>query len=452
MLSNTPSEEIPNQPLISDKPEEKTEDPLALAEIKISYVEYLGAISYLTRAIEDALIKRVGILKFPLLLIDIPLILAVIIVNTERILYTYVIEYFLAHIRFDISVITNGLKRLFGLGQNQQIEEEEEVYEESTSGKLFQRLRQTIRFLWGLLIFGLFLPIWPLIFIYNKFIEIVIIGALYYILVSYHFPEWWGALLYFIIFATVTFIIASISVPGLLRTFTYLKYLFSIERKSWREINNEAKLAFLSIYLRMQKNPSQILDSIESGYDKTHKAEGGVYYLFLKTIYGIKDRVFSIREKPISKTLGELDLSVKEITSDIASQKESYERAVSLMTPGELFKTAIALILTFVFSAFLLLRGSHGEGITAPIIFSFIDTTKGLSNWVNYKESGLGYFQYLTQYATFLPGILKGIALGVDTILNYFFQAYYYILPLYIKFFSSYYNFYFSNIFSKIFY
>ncbi len=452
MLPNESPPGLPNQPLSVTKQPENDEQRLQAEDIKISYVENLGIISYLTKAIEDAMIKRVGILKFPLLLIDIPLILAVLIVNLERIVYTYVIEYLVAHIKFDIAIITNGIKKVFNIGQNPVYSEddEEEIYEETPSGKAFQTIRYILRFLWGVLILGIFLPVWPLILLYNIFIELFLIGFLYYIFITYHFPDWWGGLLSYTIFATVTFIIASISVPAFLRTFTYLKYLFSIERKSWREINNEAKLAFLSIYLRIQNNKLDVLGRLGSRYEPVEKVEGGLYYLFLKTIYGVKDRVFDLRKKRVKQLMGDLDQTVKSAQGELSNELETYEKTVSLMTPSELFKTALALILTFALSALLLLRGSSGEGITAPIIFSFLDQARGLSMWINYQGSNLGYYEFLAQKAGFLPEILRYAAIGLDTILHYFFQAYYYVLPVYLKFFTDYYLFYFSNIIARI--
>ena len=57
----------------SDNTKQKSID---YSNIKITHVEHLSFISYLTKASEDYLIRKIPLLKFPLLLIDIPLSLA----------------------------------------------------------------------------------------------------------------------------------------------------------------------------------------------------------------------------------------------------------------------------------------------------------------------------------------------------------------------------------------
>lgn len=433
-----------------------SEEALKYSDIKISHVEHLSVIGYLTKAIEDAIIRRVAIMKYPLLLIDIPLLLAVLIVNLERLFYTRVVDYFLAHIRFDIKIITNGIKRLFHMEESKGVneeEEEEDEYEETTKGKVFQGLRKTVRFLWGLFVLGMILPIYPLIFLYNIFIQLVIIGGLYYMLIFYHFPEWWGMILYFFTFCTVTFIVASISVPATLRTFIYVKYLFSLKRATWREINNEAKAAFLQFYLRIQNNRMELLNKAQPRFsEEEHRAEGGIYYLFLKTLHGIKDKFLNVRKRNISDLFNKIDHGVQQVTAELSHDKEEYERTVSQMTPIELFKTFIALVITFLISALLVTKGTSGQGIIGPLLLSFIDQTRAMTEWWNYQGSGIGYFHYLTQYGTFLPGLIKNLAIGLDLFFGYFFKTYYYILPIYTNFIGSYYTFYFHDIFASIFY
>lgn len=446
-----------SEPLPPQETPQPNEDELKYADIKISHVEHLSIISYLTKAIEDALIKRMSILKYPLLLIDLPLLFAVLIVNLERLIYTHVVDFVMAHIKFDIRIITKNLQKIIPIGKkteqfSEEEEEEEEPYEETTSGRLFQWLRNFIRFVWGLFILGIVLPIWPLIFLYNLFIEVVIVGSLYYFLIFYHFPEWWGMLLYFMIFCTVTFIISSISVPALLRTFIYLKYLFSLERKSWREINNEAKSAFLKFYLRIQQNRKDILDKIEPRYEGVQKVEGGVYYLLLKIVYWIKDKFWNLRKKRVSDIFHKVERGVQYLTTDLEEEKVEYQKTISSMQPEELIKTSIALLLTFLFSILLVLKGTSGQGLIGPILVSFFDAVHATSIWTSYQGSNMGYYEFLAQSTGFLPGFIRILARGVDYLLQYFFQFYYYILPIYLNFIVTYYRFYFGRIFSAIFY
>ncbi len=429
-------------------------DEVKYSDLKISHVEHLSIINYLTKAIEDALIRKVSFLKYPLLLIDIPLLMAVLIVNVERMLYTNIVDYILAHIKYDIRIITKTFQKIVPMAKKtgEYEEEEEEVYEESTSGKAFQWFRNFIRFLWGLIILGMVLPLWPLIILYNIFIETVIIGVLYYFLIFGTFTGWWGMLLYFFVFCTVTFIIASISVPRLLKAFIYLKHLFSLERKSWKEISNEAKYAFFQFYLRIQKNRQNLLEQFEPQYQKEHKVQGGIYYLMLKTVYWIKDKFWGLRKRNVAELFHKVEKKMQQLTSDLAEEKEEYEKSVSAMKPAELFKTTIALILTFLLSILLVSRGTHGQGVIGAILISFYEYGKSLTTWINFSDSGLGYYEFLAQSSSFVPGLIRLLAHGIDQFFHYFFQAYYYILPLYVQFIQAYYSFYFGKFISSIFY
>ena len=75
-----------------------------------------------------------------------------------------------------------------------------------------------------------------------------------------------------------------------------------------------------------------------------------------------------------------------------------------------------------------------------------------LTIWHDYKNTGVGYYEYLAGFVGFLPGIVRTIAIVADFLLRYFFELYYYLLPLYISFLGAYYRFYFGKIFSAVFY
>ena len=198
-----------------------------------------------------------------------------------------------------------------------------------------------------------------LIILYNIFVEWVIIGIFYFILIFYQFPEWWGALLYFLIFATVTFIISSISVPALLRTFTYIRYLFSLERKPWKEVNGEARAAFLQLYFKIQQNRQAIFDKIEEEEEENEKkTEGGVYYLFLKIIHRTKDRIWEVRKQRASTLFNKVESRLQEASSELAEEREEYNKSIAAMHPKEIVKIVSALVITFVISIVLVTRES----------------------------------------------------------------------------------------------
>jgi hypothetical protein len=426
----------------AEQPIQLTEEDLRYSDIKITYVEHLSVINYLTKAMEDTLISKANILKYPLLLIDIPLLLAVAIINIERSLYNNVIEYFLAYVRHDVRLITKFLERLLPGYQSPIIEEEgeEDIYEETIMGKLFQLVRNMLHFLWSLIIFSIILPVWPLIKLYNFFSPILIIGTLYYILMFFTFTGWWESMVYFIIFCTVTFLVSSLSVPTILRTFIYLKYLFSLEPKSWQEVNNEARLAFVQFYLRIQHNRQKLLEKIQPHYTDMEniQVKGGVYYLFLKTIHGIKDKLLALRKKRVSDLFTKLQKKSEILTQELEMEKKEYEQSVSSMKPQELIKTAIALMITFFFSGIIALGGSKGQGVLVSIFLSFLDPVQGTTVWWNYEGSGMGYYQYLTHNHA-LPGVIRMIVTEIDYFWGYFFLAYHTILPFYASFLAQYY-------------
>lgn len=430
------------------------EEVVKYTDLKITYVEHLSVINYLTKAIEDILIGKLALLKFPLLLIDLPLMLAVLIVNLERMFYVYIIEFILAYIKFDIRPVTKNVKKIIPIDHTEdrmiEEEEEDEIHEETTTGKLFQWLRGIVRFLWGLLILALILPIWPILMLYNFFVAIVIIGSLYYMLMFVPFTGIIGGIIYYLAFCTVTFLVASVSVPALLRVFTYVKYLFSLERKPWREINNEAKLAFLQFYLQVQQNRKKLLETAQTKYDVAYEVEGGIYHLLSKIVRSIKNKIFNLRKRNATELLHKVEGKMQKIGTELEEEKKQYIQSISQMKPQELFKTAIALLITFVISGLVAMGGSHGHGVLISIFRSFIDHDIGTTVWWNYEGSGMGYYQYSTA-AKAIPGFIKIIVTGIDKFWGYFFMAYHYILPQYALIIMQYYA-YMGRIVTTIFY
>lgn len=420
--------------------------------MKLTHVEHLSFISYLTKATEDYIIQKIPLMKFPLLLIDIPLFFAVFIVHMERFIYTEIIDRFMSYIRFDVKIITYRFRHLFPKKGGEDEEENEEV-EETFSGKFFQKLRFILKLLWGIFVFGLILPIWPFIILYNIFVEILIIGGFYYFLIYYDFSGWGGMLLYFFLFATVSFIISSISVPSFLRIFTYIKYLFSLERKPWRVVNAEARASFLRLYLNIHQNRDILLDKAKSPYDEEpKKAEGGIYYLLLTIIHRIKDKLWKARKAKISAIFDQVGATLHSTEQELEQEKEMYVENLKHMNPKELRKISFALIFTFLLAAGLLNRGIHGHGILGPIILSFLDQSKAAALWTHYEGHAFGYYQYLASFADILPGFIKFVARTADLFFAYFFEFYYQFFPWYMNFIAEYYTFYFGNIVSPIFY
>lgn len=419
---------------------------MEVSKQKITYVEHLSVINYLTKSIEDVLIAKFSLLRFPLLLVDLPLLLAVTIVNIERTIYTGVISFFVAHIAVDIRPVLRKFKSIIPEQQREKLlgtEEEEEIDEETLAGKIFQFLRGIIRFVWALSVFALFVPIWPVIFLYNFFVEFAIVGFLYYILIFNLFDlhGWTGVLVYYLIFGTVTFLVASISVPFILRMFIYAKYLFSLERKKWREVNHEAQAAFLNFYLQIQKNRLTLLEKSESRYQQEHVVHGGVYYLILKVIHGIKDYIWDLRKKSVSDLFEKIQSRAIAMHAEISEEKRGYNEAVSQMDAVEIWRTSLALLLTFFLSFWIASAGLAGHNMLASIFLSFIDHRFALTAWWNYQSSGMGYYEYVTHLYDFIPGFVRIIASWVDFVWGWFFKAYYWVLPSYLAFIAWYYHY-----------
>jgi hypothetical protein len=205
-------------------------------------------------------------------------------------------------------------------------------------------------------------------------------------------------------------------------------------------VNNEARLAFVQFYLRIQHNRQKLLEKIQPHYTDMEniQVKGGVYYLFLKTIHGIKDKLLALRKKRVSDLFTKLQKKSEILTQELEMEKKEYEQSVSSMKPQELIKTAIALMITFFFSGIIALGGSKGQGVLVSIFLSFLDPVQGTTVWWNYEGSGMGYYQYLTHNHA-LPGVIRMIVTEIDYFWGYFFLAYHTILPFYASFLAQYY-------------
>jgi len=423
------------------------------SDLKITYFEYLSVIGYLTKTMEDVIIRKARFLSVLLLAVDIPLAIALLIVNIERLVYQEIIEFLLSHVMFDIRPLVRRFRNFIPEKQVEKLlggEEEQIMEEETVSGKLFQTTYDFLRFIWAVLVFALFLPIWPLIFMYRIFINFVIVGVFYYFLIFSTFTGFLGGALYFLMFVTVTFLVASISVPFFMKLFIYLKYIFSLERKSWKVINNEAKAAFFDFYLRTHASRIRVFDDLAKKQPQKIKSDGGIYYLFLKVIHGIKNRFLRLRLKSLRNTFTKLEQSLLSMEADITEEKQEYEKTLSEIQKSEIIHITIALGITFIFSGWLAMVGLEGHNILASVFLSFLSKDFANTAWSNYENSGFGYYEYLTHYYTFIPGFGRFIAAAVDYFWRYFFQAYYYLLPGYLSFTASYYG-YFGDLAKKLF-
>lgn len=404
-----------------------------LSDTKITHVENLFIISYLTKALQDLLIRKAKIFQYPLLLVDLPLALAILIVNVERILYVKIFGYFFAHIRYDIQILKDMVMR-------KEAEDKPENWQE----RIFDGIRKFLRFVWGVIILLSILPIWPLIWIYNHIVQTLLIAILYYVLmfVSFDFPA--GFLLYYVVFATVTFLVSSITVPFIFKLSVYFKEIFSLEKKSWKQVNKEAATAFVQFYQRLHGQQTQALSEIKTQYDDQYQAEGGVYYMLLKFLHYLKDKFWKLKKKKIEGVVEKIQDTTVEFVDEYYQEKTSYYFRLQSLSPRELNRTVVALLFTIIFSVSLALHGSQGHGIVGPIILSFVDESVSQTIWVNHLNEGHGYYQDMVDSYMVLPNFLKYIALGVDQFLYYFFNAYYFVLPFYMNFLSQYYSMYFN--------
>lgn len=401
---------------------------------KITHVENLFIISYLTKALQDLLIQKAKFFQYPLLLIDLPLALAILIVNVERILYVRILGYIMAHIEYDVNIFRSLVKSEMDNKVN---------VEESWQERAFDFIRKVLRFIWGLIILMFILPVWPIIWIYNQMVQTLLIGVIYYFLMFSDFSFVGGFLVYYILLVTVTFLVACITVPFIFRISVYVKEMFSLERKSWKRVNSEAKMAFVHFYQRLHGNYAQALQELKFRYADEYKAEGGVYYMLLKFIHFLKDKFWKLKEKKMEAVVGKIQDKTVEFVDEYYQEKNAYYVALRSFTPRDLRRTIVALSITVAFSLLLVFQGSNGKGIVGPILLSFADQPVSEEIWVSHHE-GRGYYEDMVDAYALLPNALEYVAIGVDSVFNYFFQSYYFLYPLYLDFLVRYYMAYFN--------
>lgn len=411
-------------------------------DVKITHVENLFIISYLTKALQDQLIRKWKGFQYPLLFIDLPLALAIFIVNIERILYVKILGYVMAHIHYDISLLKAVIL------EHASSHEKCENWQE----RVFEFVRKFLRFLWGVVILLFILPVLPLIWIYNQIVQTLLIAVIYYFLLFSSFDYVGGFLVYYLLLATVTFLVSSITVPFIFKLSVYIKALFSLERKTWKQVSKEAKLAFLNFYKQLHGNYSQALLNIKIRYSDEYKAEGGVYYMLLKFLHYLKDKFWKLKEKKIDAVVEKIQHKTEEFVDEYYQEKNAYYVTLTSFTPKDLQKTVIALGVTIFFALLLVFEGANGKGLIGPILISFVEQGDSQVIWINHNNSGRGYYGDMVEAYTLLPNFLTYIGIGVDTLFHYFFQAYYFLYPIYLDILYRYYAMYFNILLSGVLY
>lgn len=413
--------------------QEMVQEEYNLEDSKITHVENLFIISYLTKALQDLVIRKAKILQYPLLLIDLPLALAILIVNVERILYVKIFGYFFAHIRYDIQILKDVVMR-------REAQEKPENWQE----RIFDSVRKIMRFVWGMVILLSILPVWPLIWIYNHIVQSLLIAALYYVLMFISFDFTGGFLAYYVVFATVTFLVSSITVPFIFQLSVYGRELFSLEKKSWKQVSKEAKTSFVQFYQRLHGQQSQAMTSIKVQYSDEYQAEGGVYYMLLKFLHYLKDKFWKLKKRKIEGVVEKIQDTTVEFVDEYYEEKSSYYFRLQSLSSKDLKRTVLALVLTILFAMTLAFRGSNGDGLIGPVLLSFVDEATSQTIWVNHANVGHGYYENMVESYVILPNFLKFIAIGFDQLFFYFYQAFYFVAPLYLDFLTRYYSMYFN--------
>jgi len=411
--------------------DELTQDEYSLQDTKITHVENLFIISYLTKAIQDLLIRKSRFFQYPLLLVDLPLALAILIVNIERIIYVKILGYVLAHIQYDVAVLKSIVM------SRKEEEEEAEGWQE----RVFDTVRKALRFLWGLIILLFILPVWPLIWIYNHIVQTLLIAVIYYCLMFFSFSFPGGFFVYYLLLATVTFLVSSITVPFIFQLSVYFKELFSLERKTWKQVHAEAKMSFVKFYQRLHGKHTEAISNLKSKYTEAYKAEGGVYYMLLKFLHYMKDKFWKLKEKKMDAVVEKIQDTTVEFVDDYYHERRSYYFTLRSLSPRDLRRTVIALVITILFSTLLVFEGSNGKGLIGPVLMSFVDQATSQTIWIAHHD-GRGYYEDMIEAYVILPNFLKYIAIGFDQLFHYFFQAYYVAYPVYLDFIGRYYWFY----------
>jgi len=396
---------------------------------KITHVENLFIISYLTKALQDLLIQKSKLFQYPLLLIDLPLGLAIFIVNVERILYVKVLGYFMAHIQYDVAILRSLVESAVKPASDEDADWKE---------RAFDAVRKFFRFLWGLVILAFILPIWPLIWVYNQIVQTLLIATVYYFLMfwSFHFPG--GFLVYYLLLATVTFLVSSITVPFIFQLSVYFRAMFSLERKTWKQVHHEAKLAFVRFYQKLYGNYNEAMGNIKIRYADEYKAEGGVYYMLLKFLHYLKNKFWKLKEKKMDAVVEKIQDTTVEFVDEYYHEKNAYDVALRTISVKDLKRTVMALGITIAFAILLVLKGSNGHGIIGPILQSFVDQSVSQKIWIKHHD-GHGYYEDMVYAYRVLPNFLAYIGIAVDQVFHYFFRAYYYFSPIYLTFLGRYY-------------
>lgn len=413
---------------------------------KITYVDHFNVISYLIKAIEDFFIKKAPFVRYLFLIIDLPLITAFLILHFEQKLHFNVINYLFAHFQYDAEVVVGPARKMLG----GEYKEEKTEKEKTLGGRVFQFTRHSIKKIWGIIIFAIMLPVWPLISLYNFFSGSIILGVLYYFLMFYNFHSPLRLFLYYYLFGIVTFIVSSITIPWILSLLIYFKYLFSLKKKSWKEIDNEAQAAFLGFYRRIQNNKMKSLEE-EQLEGREKQVEGGVYYLFLKILHKVKDKILHFNFNIFTETFKKITAKSQKLCLDYEAGRSNFEETGAILTIAEIKKTILALVLTFLLSAALAYRGSGGHGLIGPILISFLDQSEASVIWFNTMDD-IGYYENWVSQISFFPHFMVYIAMFADLFLGYFFKFYYFIVPLYLSFFVIYYQWILDFLINKLFF
>lgn len=415
--------------------EEIAQDEYSFEDTKITHVENLFIISYLTKAIQDLLIRKSRFFQYPLLLVDLPLALAILIVNLERIVYVKMLGYVLAHIQYDVAILKSIVMS----------RGEEEGQPENWQERAFDTVRKVLRFLWGLIILLFILPVWPLIWIYNHIVQTLLIAIIYYCLMFVDFVGMIGPVggyfVYYLLLATVTFLVSSITVPFIFQLSVYFKELFSLERKTWKQVHSEAKMSFVKFYQRLHGKHTETISNLKSKYTEEYKAEGGVYYMLLKFLHYMKDKFWKLKERKMEAVVEKIQDTTVDFVDDYYQERRNYYFTLRSLSSKDLRRTIIALVFTILFAVMLVFEGANGKGLIGPILMSFVDQSVSQTIWIAHHD-GHGYYEDMIDAYVILPNFLKYIAIGFDQLFHYFFQAYYVVYPVYLDFIGRYYWFY----------
>jgi len=396
------------------------------------------ALFNLMRILQEYLINKTKLFAIMLLPLDLAVASALLISHTERIISYRVVNRFLQYLRYDLSYVKEIYKMIL---DKDYVSETltEKIDEKELGGTVYRHIQRIIKFIWSFFILMLVLPILPILWVYDFLIPKIIIGFLYYIIMFWKI----NLFLQIYIFIVATFLVASTTVPFLFKIFVYVKHLFELKKRSFAEIKLEAETFFIKLY---KYNFDEESEKIE---EEEEEVSGGLYYLFLKLLHGIKDKfikMFSLRIKKIainksSSTKGIEGLEgikekIDQIKSTIISHNENHQK----IKISQLIGPLIAFIFTFIIGSFLVFGGSKGQGLLGSFVLSIINPQRAEIIWSNFNGTHIGYLTTLVKTNLFIPRFTIGFAKAIDTIFNYLFIAWHEIYPIYIKFIIGYYS------------